>query len=77
MKTLNVTEVARNSSALGQSVPDAAGDPAAYITDFDDFQAMNAVYREYFPADPPTRATVGVTRLALDAKIEIEVIATR
>src|SRR5438094_7259020 len=48
-----------------------------YITDFDDFQAMNAVYREYFPADPPTRATVGVTRLALDAKIEIEVIATR
>ena len=48
-----------------------------YITDFDEFQAMNNVYREYFPADPPTRATVGVTRLALDAKVEIEVIATR
>ena len=48
-----------------------------YITDFDEFQAMNSVYREYFPSDPPTRATVGVTRLALGAKVEIEVIATR
>jgi enamine deaminase RidA (YjgF/YER057c/UK114 family) len=38
---------------------------------------MNAVYREYFPAEPPTRATVGVTRLASDFRIEIEVVATR
>jgi enamine deaminase RidA (YjgF/YER057c/UK114 family) len=38
---------------------------------------MNAIYREYFPADPPTRATVGVTRLAADFRVEIEVIAAR
>ena len=48
-----------------------------YLTDFADFPAMNAVYREYFPADRPTRATVGVTALAADFRIEIEVIATR
>ena len=48
-----------------------------YITDFDEFGAMNAIYREYFPTDPPTRATVGVSRLALDSRIEIEVIAAR
>ena len=48
-----------------------------YLTDFADFPAMNAVYREYFPADRPTRATVGVTALAADFQIEIEVIATR
>ena len=48
-----------------------------YIVDFDEFAAMNAVYREYFPTDPPTRATVGVSRLALDARIEIEVTAAR
>ena len=48
-----------------------------YITDFDEFAAMNAIYREYFPSEPPTRATVEVTRLALGARIEIEVIATR
>ena len=48
-----------------------------YLTDFDAFPRMNAVYREYFPTEPPTRATVGVTRLASDFRVEIEVIATR
>jgi enamine deaminase RidA (YjgF/YER057c/UK114 family) len=38
---------------------------------------MNAVYREYFPTEPPTRATVGVAALARDFTIEIEVIAAR
>lgn len=48
-----------------------------YITDFDEFAAMNAVYREYFTDEPPVRATVGVSRLALGARIEIEVLAAR
>ena len=48
-----------------------------YMTDFDEFAAMNAIYREYFPTEPPVRATVGVSRLALDARIEIEVLAAR
>jgi 2-iminobutanoate/2-iminopropanoate deaminase len=48
-----------------------------YLRDFDDFAAMNTVYREYFPTDPPTRATVGVTALAADYAVEIECIATR
>jgi 2-iminobutanoate/2-iminopropanoate deaminase len=48
-----------------------------YLREFDEFARMNAIYREYFPTDPPTRATVGVTRLAADYRVEIEVIATR
>jgi 2-iminobutanoate/2-iminopropanoate deaminase len=48
-----------------------------YLVDMDEFAAMNAIYRTYFPTDPPTRATVGVTRLARDYRVEIEVIATR
>ena len=48
-----------------------------YITDFADFATMNAVYREYFPTEMPTRATVEVTALALGAKVEIEVMAAR
>ncbi len=48
-----------------------------YLADFGDFAAMNAVYREFFPIEPPTRATVGVTTLAVGARVEIEVIATR
>ena len=48
-----------------------------YLRDFDEFAAMNAIYREYFRTEPPARATVGVTRLAADYRIEIEVIAAR
>ena len=48
-----------------------------YLRDFDDFAAMNAVYRTYFPTEPPTRATVGVTALAEDYRVEIEVLAAR
>jgi len=48
-----------------------------YLVDFDEFARMNAVYREFFPTEPPTRATVGVTRLAADYRVEIEVIASR
>lgn len=48
-----------------------------YITDFADFATMNAVYREFFPTEMPTRATVEVTALALGAKVEIEVMAAR
>ena len=48
-----------------------------YLREFGDFAAMNAVYREYFPSEPPTRATVGVTALAADFRVEIEVLAAR
>jgi len=48
-----------------------------YLRDFGDFAAMNSVYREVFPSQPPTRATVGVTALASDFTVEIEVIAAR
>ena len=30
----------------------------AFIASFDDFAAFNALYKTYFPVDPPARATV-------------------
>lgn len=48
-----------------------------YLLDFSDFAAMNGVFREYFPTDPPTRATVGVTGLAADFRVEIVCVAAR
>ena len=48
-----------------------------YLCDFDDFAGMNRVYREFFTGELPTRATVGVTRLVADYRIEIEVTAAR
>ncbi len=48
-----------------------------YMKDLNEFAAMNAVYGEYFKANPPGRATVEVARLPRDVKIEIAVIATK
>jgi 2-iminobutanoate/2-iminopropanoate deaminase len=68
--------VGRLLKIVGLDYPDVVK-CTVYIVDFDEGGAMNAVYREFFPTDPPTRATVEVTRLALGARIEIEVMAAR
>jgi 2-iminobutanoate/2-iminopropanoate deaminase len=50
-----------------------------YLTEFKrDYAAMNETYRSYFAADRlPARTCVGVTGLAYDALIEIDLIARR
>jgi reactive intermediate/imine deaminase len=62
--------------AVGLSTADVVK-ATVYLKDFGDFAAMNAIYRTYFPTDPPARATVGVTALAADFRVEVEVVATR
>jgi 2-iminobutanoate/2-iminopropanoate deaminase len=49
----------------------------AYITSFEDFAKFNAVYREFFPNDPPARATVQVAALNVGARVELQVIAVK
>ncbi len=46
-----------------------------FLTDIDEFKAMNAIYAEYFPSNPPARSTVQVARLPGGARVEIEAIA--
>jgi 2-iminobutanoate/2-iminopropanoate deaminase len=46
-----------------------------FMTDIADYQAVNAVYQEYFPVDPPARSAMAGSGLALGAKVEIECIA--
>ena len=50
-----------------------------YLTHFaDDYAAMNAVYASYFAADSrPARTCIGVTGLALNARVEIDLVAKR
>jgi 2-iminobutanoate/2-iminopropanoate deaminase len=49
----------------------------AFLTDFKEFDAYNKVYREFFPKDPPARATVGVSALNVGARIELQMIAAK
>lgn len=50
-----------------------------YLTEFKrDYPAMNATYRSYFPPDRlPARTCVGVTGLAYDALVEIDLVCRR
>ena len=48
-----------------------------YITEFKrDYYPMNETYQSYFPADRlPSRTCLGVTALAVDALVEIDLVA--
>lgn len=51
----------------------------AYLTHFEqDYAAMNRTYAAYFPPERlPARTCVGVTALARDARVEIDLVARR
>lgn len=57
-------------SSLGQVVRSTV-----YLTNMDDFAAVNAVYARYFPSAFPARSCVEVSRLPLGALVEIDVTA--
>ncbi|HYE93155.1 MAG TPA: Rid family detoxifying hydrolase [Terriglobales bacterium] len=46
-----------------------------YMKDLNELMAMNQVFAEYFPTDPPARTTFECARLVADARVEIEAIA--
>src|SRR3990172_7097414 len=46
-----------------------------FMTNLGDFARMNAVYAEYFPANPPEQSTVQVSALPKGAMVEIECVA--
>ena len=46
-----------------------------FLADMNDFAVVNEVYARYFDLEPPARATVEVSRLPKDVRIEIEAVA--
>lgn len=46
-----------------------------FISDMDQFAAVNEVYAKYFGDVPPARACVEVARIPKDVGVEVEVIA--
>ena len=47
-----------------------------FLADISEWSAMNEIYIEYFPVNPPARSALGTNGLALGARTEIECIAT-
>jgi 2-iminobutanoate/2-iminopropanoate deaminase len=48
-----------------------------FLKDMNNFPKVNAIYGTYFPANPPARETVEVSRLPKDVNVEISCIAVR
>jgi 2-iminobutanoate/2-iminopropanoate deaminase len=46
-----------------------------FLQSMGDFAAMNAVYAEFFPENPPARSTVQVAGLPKGALVEVECVA--
>ncbi len=48
-----------------------------FLTDMNDFKAMNEIYAGFYDEVPPARSAFGVVSLPLGAIIEIETIAVK
>jgi 2-iminobutanoate/2-iminopropanoate deaminase len=69
-----LTNIAAILQAAGSSLEKVVR-ATVFLKNMNDFVAMNQVYAGYFPAAPPARSTVEVSRLPKDALVEIDVIA--
>ena len=56
---------------------DAVLKTTVFLSDMNNFAAMNEAYAAFFPQNPPARSAVEVARLPKDALVEIEAIAVR
>ena len=75
-QTRQALENVKSSLALAGGTLQDVAKCTVFLTDVKDFAAMNQVYREFFPTDPPARSTVAVAGLVVpNAVIEIECIA--
>jgi 2-iminobutanoate/2-iminopropanoate deaminase len=67
----NITAILRAEGLSFQNIVKTT----IFLTDLDDFQAVNEIYGSYFKGAPPARSTVQVPALPKGARIEIEAIA--
>ena len=75
-QTRQALENIKTSATLAGVTMEDIAKCTVFLTSVADFQAMNGVYREFFPTNPPARTTVAVAGLVLEgAVIEIECIA--
>ncbi|MDF2438568.1 MAG: dfrA [Bacteroidota bacterium] len=74
------TQVMENTKAI---LKDAGMDfsnvckTTIFLTNMDNFAAVNEVYGSYFSGDFPARETVQVSKLPLNVNVEISVIAMK
>ena len=61
----------------GRLTADDVVNVQVYLTDMNDFAAMNEVYAKQFTKPYPARTTIGVASLPMGARVEIGLVARR
>jgi 2-iminobutanoate/2-iminopropanoate deaminase len=61
--------------AAGTALPNVVKS-TVFLKNIDDFQAVNQVYAQFFPGNPPARSVAQVVNLPLGADLMIEMIAS-
>jgi 2-iminobutanoate/2-iminopropanoate deaminase len=75
-QTRQALENVKSALELGGAKLEDVAKCTVFLTDAANFAAMNKVYHEFFPNDPPARSTVAVAALVVpNALIEIECTA--
>lgn len=73
------TQVLENLKAILQSVGSSLEKvikTTVFLSDMNDFEALNKVYAQYFETHKPARSTIAVKTLPKNSLVEIECIAT-
>ncbi len=65
--------ISRTLQTFGSSM-DKVVKCTVFLADMQEWDAMNEVYRTFFP-NPPARSALGASGLAFDSRVEIECIA--
>ena len=72
-------QVCENLKAVLEAAGSSLGQVAKvtiYLADLGELMAMNQVFSQYFPVDPPARTTFQAAGLVAGARVEIEAIAS-
>jgi 2-iminobutanoate/2-iminopropanoate deaminase len=69
-----LTNIQAILTAAGTSL-DKVVKTTVFLQNMGDFAAMNSVYAEFFPSQPPARSTIEAAKLPLGVLVEIETIA--
>ena len=69
----NITALLKEAKLSKEQVIKAT----VFLADISDFQAVNTLYAEFFGTHKPARSCVEVSKLPLNAKVEIEIIGSQ
>lgn len=72
-----ITVCLKNLTAIvkaGGGSLDGAARLTVYVTDMSAFAEVNEAYAEFFPAEPPARAAIGVSALPRGAQVAVDAV---